>query len=230
MKKQHIVFGLPAYTGQVHIGTMRTVMAACFEIQSRGGRTSIIDDCFGADICGSRNVVAARFLHGNGTHLMFIDNDVSAAKGAITRLIDFDVDLVAGVYPKRQDPITFPMRFLPGTDGPQGHESGLLEVAGVAGGFVCIRRNVIEKMHAAHPELEYLSRFSPTGKARAIFDHYWHEDHEGRHRLSEDYAFCERWRNLGGKVLIDPQILMAHTGLKEFSGKLMDYMKPAEAA
>lgn len=225
--KKHVVFGLPAYTGQIHIGTMRTVMAACFELQKRGDRTTIIDDCFGADICGSRNVVAARFLKTDATHLMFIDNDVSAVKGAVTRLIDFNVDLVAAVYPKRQDPIVFPMRFLPGTDGPQGHPSGLLEVAGVAGGFLCIRRNVIQKLWDACPEHEYITDLPPDRKARAIFDHYWFKDEKGTHRLSEDYAFCERWRKLGGKVLIDPEILMAHTGLKEFHGKLLDYMKAA---
>jgi hypothetical protein len=158
---------------------------------------------------------------------MFVDNDVSAIRGAITSLVDRNVDVVAGVYPKRQDPITFPMRFVPGTQGPRADPSGLLEVGGVAGGFLCIKRSVIQKLWDAHPELEYVSNLPPDNKARAIFDHYWFEDENGRHRLSEDYAFCQRWRDMGGKILIDPEITMAHTGLKEFHGRLVDYMKAA---
>ena len=51
--------------------------------------------------------------------------------------------------------------------------------------------------------------------------------------LSEDYAFCQRWRDLGGKVFLDASIAMAHIGTKAFEGRLGDWIdkkKPDEQA
>jgi hypothetical protein len=36
--------------------------------------------------------------------------------------------------------------------------------------------------------------------------------------LSEDYAFCHRWRSLGGKLWLDTQSRLVHVGPREFLG------------
>jgi hypothetical protein len=36
--------------------------------------------------------------------------------------------------------------------------------------------------------------------------------------LSEDYAFCHRWRSLGGKLWLDTQSRLTHVGPREFHG------------
>jgi hypothetical protein len=37
--------------------------------------------------------------------------------------------------------------------------------------------------------------------------------------LSEDYAFCRRWQNLGGEVWMDPQVKLNHFGSHLFEGR-----------
>lgn len=230
-QRKHVVFVLPTYTGQMHVETCATVYGEGRALEHRGDKFSVIDDVGSADIAWSRAVAVAKFLASDGTHLMFIDADVSGPEGCVRRLLEYDIDFVSSVYPKRQEPIEFPMRFLPDAKGPiLDNESGLLEVGGVAGGFCMMSREMLRKMVVAYPSLEFICNAAPLGRAVALFDNWWYVAQDGRHRLSEDYAFCERWRECGGKVLVDPEITLGHTGYKRFTGRLLDYMKPAEDA
>jgi hypothetical protein len=34
----------------------------------------------------------------------------------------------------------------------------------------------------------------------------------------EDIAFCHRWRDIGGRIFVIPDITMGHIGLKTYSG------------
>ena len=36
--------------------------------------------------------------------------------------------------------------------------------------------------------------------------------------LSEDYTFCRRWQNMGGKVYVDPHVILDHVGTYTFKG------------
>jgi hypothetical protein len=36
--------------------------------------------------------------------------------------------------------------------------------------------------------------------------------------LSEDYAFCQRWRALGGEILLDLKSKLTHVGPDHFKG------------
>lgn len=230
-QRKHVVFVLPTYTGRICTGTCATVYGEGRALEHRGDKFSVIDNVGSADIAWSRSLAVAKFLDSPGTHLMFIDDDVSGPPGCVRRLLDYDQDFVASVYPKRLDPIQFSLKFLPGAKGPVvDQESGLLEVAGVAGGFCCLSRSMLVKMIQAHPELEFVCKEAPMGYSPALFDHYWFKEKDGNHRLSEDYAFCYRWRDLGGKVLVDPSVTLGHTGPKRFTARLMDYMQPVQEA
>jgi hypothetical protein len=44
---------------------------------------------------------------------------------------------------------------------------------------------------------------------------------EGRY-YSEDWTFCENWRDLGGKVWVDKRVLLKHTGTYVFDYAAQD--------
>lgn len=226
-QRRHVAFCLPTYTGQIHTGTVATVYGEGMALQHRGDRFSIIDDVGSADIAWSRALAVAKFMASDATHLMFIDADVSGPPGCVRRLLEWDQHFVASIYPKRQDPIQFALRFIDESVGPVGHDNGLVEVAGVSGGFCLLSREMLRRMIVAYPALEFYCPQAPMNRAVALFDNYWYVQDGCRHRLSEDYAFCARWRELGGKVMVDPEITLAHTGYKRFTGKLLDYMEAA---
>lgn len=95
----------------------------------------------------------------------------------------------------------------------------LSEVRHLATGFMMIKRSTIEKMMKAFPSTKYVDDVSflepkENEFAYALFDCGVEEGHY----LSEDWMFCNRWRNMGGKVYINVGINLTHSGIEDFRG------------
>lgn len=95
----------------------------------------------------------------------------------------------------------------------------ITEVKHIATGFMMIKRGVIEKMFQAFPNTKYIDDvhfLEPNENefAYALFDCAV----ENGHYLSEDWLFCNRWTNLGGKIFIDVSINLTHTGIEDYNG------------
>ena len=217
---KHVMIAIPAYTGVVHMGTMRSLINDTLELVKRGDRFTLVDDIGNALIADSRGVIATKFWESDCDDLIFVDSDVTWQAGALLKLVDAPVDLVAGVYPARRDPINYPLHYLEKEELWADPETMLLEVKSVATGFMKISRNCIAKMIEAYPEKHYYTaerdqQFYP------LFDHVF----EDGYKWGEDYSFCIRWRNIGGQVWIDPEIAMGHIGYKIFQGHLGNYLR-----
>jgi len=213
------MIAIPAYTGQIHLGTMRSLMTDILQLQHRGDAFMVHDECGNALIADARAVIVAEFLASDCDKLVFVDSDVCWEAGALVRLLDRKEDFVAGIYPQRKDPINYCVKWL---DKPELHAvNGLLEVAGVPAGFMCLSRDMLEKMVEQYPDSEFYCETAPDKKAWALFADY----RIGKHKMGEDYAFCKRWTDMGGKVWIDPEIKMGHVGYKTFQGHIGDWLK-----
>ena len=58
----------------------------------------------------------------------------------------------------------------------------------------------------------------------------WQDGPDGGGILwSEDYGFCNRWRELGGEVWCDPEIQLGHIGTKIYQGDVRTIYQPTEA-
>lgn len=224
---KHVVIAVPAYTGVVHLGTMRSIITDCMVLTARGDVVSIDDECGSTDLPDARAAMVARFLAGNGTHLVNVDNDVVWEPGALVRLVDYPVDCVAGVYPKRQDPIQFPVRYLQDrTELWADPETGLLELEAVQGGFVRYSRACLERMSSVYRHLAFRTSRYPDLELPGLWREVMTDD--GR-KLGEDFAFFHRWREIGGQVWADPNVIMAHIGPKAFVGRFGDWLKEGKA-
>lgn len=221
--KRHVVIAIPAYAATITLATMRSVTHDLMQLMRRGDDVSVEDECGNTDITDARARMVAKFLDGPGTDLVFVDHDVCWEANALLKLIDYPVDFVSGVYPIRNDPLAFNLRYV--DDKPElwgDPKTGLIEVAGVSAGFMSCSRKMLEKMVKAHPELSYVRKDQPY---HGLFDHYRYEEGTRKRKLGEDYSFCQRWRDLGGKVWIDANIKMGHIGLKTFAGSLGHFLK-----
>lgn len=229
---RHVVIGLPAYAGTLTLSTSRSLTHDLFALARRGDVFSVIDDAGGAYINDIRAHQLARFRGIPGaTDLVFIDHDVCWEAGGLLRLVDHPVDVVAGIYPKRQDPISFPVLWLDQPDLRADPATGLLEVAGVTGGFLRITREAAERMVADYPDLVFDVGPDDEGRERAPNNEAWdvfgtyRVPGNRRRKIQDDYAFCARWRDIGGRVWVDPEMRMGHTGPKMFSGSLGDWLR-----
>ena len=216
----HVMIAIPAYTGVVHMATMRSLMTDTLELVKRGDTFTLVDDIGNALIADSRGVIATKFLESDADCLVFVDSDVTWQAGALLKLVDAPVDLCAGVYPNRKDPITYPLHYLDRPELIADPDTMLLEVKSVATGLLKLSRACIQKMIEAYPDKHYYTaerdkQFYP------LFDHVF----EDGYKWGEDYSFCIRWRKIGGQVWIDPEITMGHVGYKIFQGHLGNWLR-----
>lgn len=167
----------------------------------------------------ARNGLVRSYLSGTCTDLVFVDADVGFAAGNLLRLVRASGEIVAGVYPKKGDD-SWPVWPLHGDRWAT--EDGLIEVEGAPTGFMRIRRSALERLVEAHKGRQFYGQGQKGGAPFTILFERTYED--GR-RWSGDYAFCRKWRALGGKVFVDPEMDFAHVGTFAWTGRLADHWR-----
>lgn len=231
----------PCYGGQVHEPYMRGIMSLLEESIKVGMRLRVETITDESLITRARNEIVARFMASDCTHLFFIDADTDFRSNHVFDLLEADEDIVIGACPFKnrywekiniqpgQSPdqirrmtIEYVLRGMVDSEsGNYNIHGNLMEIADGGSGFMCIKRHAIEKVIAANPNLEYLSDRpfasdeTDNNVRYAIFDTL--TENNGRY-LSEDYAFCRRWQELGGKVWLHMQVSVGHCGLLKFGG------------
>ncbi|HXW71965.1 MAG TPA: hypothetical protein VEK34_11060 [Methylocella sp.] len=191
-------------------------------------------------ITRSRNTLVSHFLNmPAATHLLFVDSDICFEPEQVSDMLGFGEEFVAGIYPLKvidwSDPAikraasareaftAAPLLYV-GTlcTGNQRERKGRFATAiYCGGGFMLMKREVIKRMIAAYPETRYKSAHAysngkKTDQNYALFDCII--DKETGAYVSEDFAFCQRWRDIGGKIWLDTEGKLIHTGAYNFCG------------
>lgn len=198
----------------------------------------------------ARNKALHTFLKSDATHLLFFDADQGMAGQDIIDMLDLDLDVVGAPVPMKSiewaavreaalhhEPDIdlagprFAFNLIEGEDG-MDVVNGCIEVAAVGTGCMLIKREVIERMIAEHPETMYVS----DGKEdfgqpmHALFDTVIdHSKPLAPRYLSEDYTFCQRWRAMGGKVHLYLRPKVTHQGSYTFKGNVWRMFNPPPA-
>jgi len=195
----------------------------------------------------ARNVAVGRFMQETDADLfMFIDADIDFDAESVLRLIESNHDVAVSCYPKKCVQWEQCAKALEAGDernpnmlasslvinfGAQTRsvENGFIEVLDGPTGFMVIKREVFTKMEEKFPEL-----WCKNDHQNRTFDNY-HAcfdcmiDPENKRYLSEDYAFCRRWQQCGGKIFADVRTTLGHVGNLPFSGCLKDRLKTITA-
>lgn len=166
-----------------------------------------------------RNRLVRDFLETDCEQLVFLDVDVSWSPADLKKLIEYDRDIVAGVYPRRADEQPFPVKPLPGERWSD--ELGLVEVAGVPTGFLKIKRRVLEALSniATH------HRSSDDAPGRSTIPIIFERALDGMSRVGGDIEFCRKARAAGFRVYVDPMMVLGHQGTKHYFGCLGHYWR-----
>lgn len=168
-------------------------------------------------ITNARDQLARDFLASACERMVFVDSDVSWEPGALTSIALRPVDFCGGAYRKKIEPETYPVSWTAAPDLWADPDTGMLEVAGLPGGFLSLSRNVFERLRTAFPERQYLH---PDHSEP--FHAYFHVPPGG----GEDAAFCNDWRAIGGRVWLDPELALTHTGgSNQYAGRIGDWLR-----
>jgi hypothetical protein len=166
-----------------------------------------------ADIGLVRDQLTSDFLESDCTHLLFIDADMVFTSDNAARLLRHNVDIVGGFYPKkRQGDIVWVLNTKADKINPLG--TGLQEVRNIGTGFLLIARRVFERIiELRGKDIAYETDSTPPKPKWAFWVCGVHQFQSGlRRRLGEDWMFCEKWIEIGGKLYADATVVVRHHG------------------
>ena len=235
----NIVVCTPCYGGLVTQGYMLSATNLLMLGMQAGFGVKI--ELLGNDslVTRSRNTLVAKFMDtADASHLLFVDADITFNPAQVIRMVRFGEDVVAGMYPLKvrdwsaeaiarvkdgEGLQTAPLRYvgLPCEGEARCERDGFVTGEYAGTGFLLIRRAALARMMAAYPELRFAAAHDratqdPSPHQFALFDCMI--EPETRHYLSEDYTFCRRWRDLGGRIWLDTQGALVHSGCHDFVG------------
>ncbi len=211
----HIHFLIPCYGGQISEVTFTSFVRFIARAPQLGLEWSLDTLVNESLIPRGRNALVARAMHNpRATHLMFLDADIGFDPDYILMLLQEDVDVIGGGYPKKSLPIDYVIN--PITDGEA--DDGKAEVERIGTGFLLLKREVFSRMAEAMPDLKYTD---DCGLDPSINEHLYAFFECGlfgeKVFMSEDWLFCNRWRELGGRIFISKRFALTHVGSYAFS-------------
>ena len=191
----------------------------------------------------ARNVSVARFMQKtDADYFMFIDADVHFDPESVVRLLESGHDISVACYPKKcvmwdqakvcvkngdqRDPAKMASSLVVNFGAANRPViNGFIEILDGPTGFMMIKREVFKNLEEKFPEL-----WCKNDHQNRDFDDY-HAcfdcmiDPESRRYLSEDYAFCRRYQQTGGKIFADINTTLGHVGNLPFSACMNDRLK-----
>lgn len=181
-----------------------------------GGETRIMEFPYGSDIALARAKLFGQFIRSDSTHCFWIDSDQGWEVKDFIRLLLAKRDFVAAAGIRKVFPNSFAVSVSDdhGRPLPIQHQAldGLIEATGVGFAFACVTRAFAERMRDAHPDLRFVA--ADGREEWAVFNPLV----VNSRYLGEDYAACYRWRALGGKIFIAPEISLKHVGAYVWEG------------
>lgn len=156
-----------------------------------------------------RMEMVASFLKTDHTHLFWLDADMEFTPEDVAKVWNMQADVGVGFYPMKK------------TDQPplSAWRGGKLvdlrecpaepfEVDYAGTGFMCVKREVIEKLAAAAPVFRGKDGPVPAIMLTPVTDGVLE---------SEDYYFCRTAREAGFKIMGDPSIRIGHWGTYRYA-------------
>lgn len=218
-----VIFGTPSYSHSVSTEFFKSSIETEWLITAKGLARGYITHPGDQFIAKVRNKIVTEFLvnYPMATDLFFLDDDLGWPAQKVIDFLERPEDIVAGIYPKKQDSRDFPVELQADLKtGALIERDGLIRANGVPTGFMRIKRRVLESM----------SKQSGTFRDQSA-DGTWHEHFNifrcgvvNEEFCGEDYLFCQSAIGLGFEIWVDPNITFTHRGNKKWTDRLSDHL------
>lgn len=247
-----LFIAVPCYGGKVNMLTSISLLSLTNALQNKG-ISHVVRMLNGEMVARARNRLADEFMDSDCTHLFFIDSDIGFRPVDVIEMVMANVHVIGGVYPLKGynfkriieqadtqpdiegkinlglDYVVAPHSevFIDG-DGQKKSACRMfrncLQVNELGTGFLMISRLALEQFRNSFPDLFYMDDFPGSlNKKISLFFNY--EIINSRY-LSEDYFFCAKWREIGGRIWAWTAAELAHEGYHVFQGRFDRNVRP----
>ena len=145
----------------------------------------------GYNTAENRSYIAAQAVKNGCTHLLCVDDDMIYQEDTLDKLLAHDKDIIGGLYKTKYENPDYVVEFL-----DERSETEPFKVGAVGSGLTLIKTDVLKKI------------------PQPWFGYEWYEN--GMVKMSQDWFFCHKARELGYDIWVDPTVTAQHIGLKEF--------------
>ncbi len=196
-------------------------------------------------ITRARNTLAHKFLKTDCDALLFIDADHGWNSNDVVKMIESGKDLIGAIYPMKG--INWENVRIAALAGKTAEELELysghfainllneeqkfnvnepFKVKDIGTGMMFISRKVFEALKP-HCKEYTNNNVGNTGIefGEMVTEYFTTTIDENKILLSEDYAFCRMWQNIGGEVWSAPWVRITHSGDYNFSGRFVNMIE-----
>lgn len=231
----NILMCVPAYGNQVSVATLNTTHALMQAFMTKGIRGGLAAFSF-PDVAEARNIMLTGWYDTcpDATHLLFIDSDMGFSPQVVFDFLTFNEPIIGAMYSKKAIPIQWAASGL--GDKFAERRGEFMKVAGIGMGCFLIRRDAIDTMLAKMPELSdsrmefHAAKDMLPNRIIRAFDSFDNPDDRTHGRMSEDLAFCARWRMCGGDVWASIGHEIEHVGQYSYKAHYMRHIEEKAAA
>jgi hypothetical protein len=188
-------------------------------------------------ITRARNTLAHKFMASDCDALLFIDADHGWDSDDVARMIEEGKDLIGAIYPMKglnwenirtaalagkqnleEYSGIFAINLL--SEAQEFNSQKPFKVKDIGTGMMFVTRKVFEDLKP-HCKQYKNNNVGDTGVkfGEMVTEYFTTTIDEGGILLSEDYAFCRMWQNIGGEVWSAPWVRITHSGDYNFAGQ-----------
>lgn len=233
-----LMLATPCYMSQMFAPYAQSVMETIRMLEQAGVDYQLQYLNGDSYIDRSKNTIVANFLESDCTDLLMIDSDMQFSSDAVSRMLRHPQEVVAGFFPMKNAWGTFCGHLLPDENGMQPDVSKAIELWDgscllaahlLPGGFLRIKRSVLEQFADHYPDIVYQDPCADPSKPERVYTAFFECMIHEHLRYGEDATFCRRMREMGVTLYCDPNIEFGHYGVKGFFGNYHEHLlKPAE--
>ena len=196
-----------------------------------------------------RNLCVSSLLNSEHkySHLLFIDADINFTPESIFEMIALDKEVIAIPYPMKTinwdkvDRLSKEVKYKNSTElSTLGFtypikvedtsniivQNNVIEVTHAPTGCMLIKRQVFDKMIEKYPNLEINQPTILNGeetKTKNLYNFFdTLHDPITKKYYGEDFGFCQKWTDIGGKCYCYIEDFITHVGEYQFSGRFKD--------
>jgi FkbM family methyltransferase len=214
---RRVLIATPAYDGRLDVWYTNSLVNTIRIAQERGIFIHPVYLSYDALIQRARNDLMRLAVEENYDDMIWVDSDLEWEPEWIMELLNRPEDVVGGTYRKKTDDEEM---YTVKTRNLVSAANGLVKVEGIGTGFLKVSRKALLAVWEDAPRYMNEGRESRMVCDVQIID---------GQLVSEDNILCEKLRQKGFDLWLDPKMTCAHIGPKKFKGNMQAYLDRMKA-